>query len=97
MSHRDLPEELLKSRGIVRLVIPLCRYIIPLVLIITTAARLASGRDFPGTRFLPGTEFVGSVLQLEGMAVIVLLLVTIILLLCHFRNCCITDWIRKRK
>ncbi len=47
MSHRDLPAELLESRGIVRLVIPLCRYVIPLVLIITTALRLASGRDFP--------------------------------------------------
>jgi NSS family neurotransmitter:Na+ symporter len=97
MSHRDLPAELLESRGIVQLVIPLCRYVIPLVLIITTALRLASGRDFPGTRFLPGAEFIGSVLQLEGMAVIVLLLVTIILLLCHFRSCGITEWIRKRK
>jgi NSS family neurotransmitter:Na+ symporter len=70
-----------------RFIHPLCRFVIPAVLIITTAARLLSGLDYPGMRNLPGSEFIGTLLQTEGIFTIILVIVGLILLFCRFRTC----------
>ncbi|MBN1195107.1 MAG: sodium-dependent transporter [Methanomicrobiaceae archaeon] len=70
-----------------RLVWPLCRYLIPAVLILTTAARLLAGVDFPGWRFIPGTEFVGTLPQSAGAFIILAVLTLIILAICRLKGC----------
>ncbi len=62
-----------------RYVFLVCKYLIPAILIATTAARLLSGLDFPFLRALPGSEFIGSLLQVEGAVVILVLLVVLVL------------------
>jgi hypothetical protein len=60
-----------------RIIYPLCKFVIPAVLFVTTAARLLSGLDYPGLRNLPGSEFIGTVLQSKGIVVIVLVILGI--------------------
>ncbi|MDT8357989.1 MAG: sodium-dependent transporter [Methanomicrobiaceae archaeon] len=42
------------------------KYVVPAVLVLTTIARLVANVDMPGMRLLPGTEFIGSLLQTLG-------------------------------
>jgi len=65
-----------------RIISPLCTFVIPAVLFVTTAARLLSGLDYPGLRNLPGSEFIGTVLQIQGIVGSVLVILGIILGLC---------------
>lgn len=85
------------GRRLSRVIYPLCRYVIPPVLIVTTAARLLSGYDFPDTRNLPGSEFIGTLLQAEGFFVIVGILIVAYYLFCRFRNCRLSGIICRRK
>ena len=78
-----------------RIIYPLCKFVIPAVLFVTTAARLLSGLDYPGLRNLPGSEFIGTVLQTEGIAVIVLVILGIILVICWFRSCPLAERFRR--
>ena len=64
--------------GTTRLVHPLCRVFIPLVLVITTATRLVSGLDFPSLRSLPDTEVIRVLFQVEGTGGVLALLVLIL-------------------
>lgn len=80
-----------------RIIHPLCRFVIPGVLIVTTAARLLSGFDYPGMRNLPGSEFIGTLLQAEGIITIVIVIIGIILAFCWIRSCPIADRFRSRK
>jgi len=73
--------------ALARVIHPLCKYVTPAVLIVTTAALLLSGTDFPGMRNLPGGEFIGTALQAELIAAIILALLAIILAACYFRSC----------
>lgn len=73
--------------SLARFIHPLCRFVIPGILIITTAARLFSGLDFPGMRMLPGSEFIGTLLQVEGIGLIIALILLLILAMCWFRRC----------
>lgn len=73
--------------SLARIIHPLCRFVIPGVLIITTAARLLSGLDYPGMRMLHGSEFIGSLIQAEGIGLIILLMLLVILAMCWFRRC----------
>jgi neurotransmitter:Na+ symporter, NSS family len=62
-----------------RVVYPVCRFLIPGVLIVTTAARLWSGVDFPFLRSLPETEFIGTLLQVEVVAGTLIVILALIL------------------
>ena len=72
-----VPDELTTHRGLTRWVFPLCKYVIPPLLIIATAARLLAGFDFAGTRVLPGGEVIGSLLQVEGIIFILAIVVLV--------------------
>jgi NSS family neurotransmitter:Na+ symporter len=80
-----------------RLIHPLCRFVIPAVLIVTTAARLLSGLDYPGMRNLPGSEFIGTLLQAEGIIAIILIIIVITGILCHLQKCKIRSRVRSGK
>ncbi|MBN1195666.1 MAG: sodium-dependent transporter [Methanomicrobiaceae archaeon] len=75
------------GNGLARIIYPLCTYIIPAVLIMTTAARMASGVDYPGLRNLPGSEFIGPLLQIEGIVIIILLLLAASVVACRLGRC----------
>lgn len=86
------------GNGLSRVVHPLCRYVIPAVLLLTTAARLLAGTDLPDFRLLPGSTCIGILLQVEGMAAIIIMALLLILLLCRFRRCPLgTRLMKKRK
>ncbi|HDS64068.1 MAG TPA: sodium-dependent transporter [Methanofollis liminatans] len=95
MPPRMLTEEI--GHSVARFVHPLCRFVIPGVLMVTTGARLLSGLDDPGLRNLPGSAFIGTVLQVEGLVAIVLIVLVITLILCRFRGCPLAGWIRGQK
>jgi NSS family neurotransmitter:Na+ symporter len=76
---------------------PLCRYIIPAVIIVTTGARLISGIDFGATRLVPGTPFIGTVPQIGWICVILLLLFVFIYSACRIRGCRLPGWLRYRR
>lgn len=80
-----------------RLIHPICKYFIPPVLLLITAARLLSGRDFPGLRLLPGGEFIGTFLQVEGIALILVLILVVILTFCRLRGCRLVQQLTPRK
>jgi len=80
-----------------RIIYPLCKFVIPAVLFVTTAARLLFGLDYPGLRNLPGSEFIGTVLHTQGIVVIVLVILGIILGLCWFWSCPLAEWFRRGK
>ena len=77
------------------IVLPLCKYVIPGVLIISTGFRLVAGVDFPGTRLIPGTEFIGTAAEAAGVAVILALILVNILVLCRLWRCRLPSWMRK--
>jgi NSS family neurotransmitter:Na+ symporter len=80
-----------------RIIYPLCKFVIPAVLLVTAAARLLSGIDYPGLRNLPGSEFIGTVLQTQGIVIIVLVILGIIPGLCRFRSCPLAEWFGRGK
>ncbi len=95
-----VPKEVLAGEigpGIARLVHPICKFIIPAVLLLTTVARLVSGLDYPGLRILPGSEFIGTLLQAEGFILVVVLILVVILVVCWFRTCPLAKWFRPGK
>lgn len=57
------------NRGIFNL----CRYVIPAALLLTIAAELATGIMLEGTSFIPGTRQIGSMLQVQGVALVAFL------------------------
>lgn len=75
------------ENSIVRWIIPLCRYVIPVVLIMTTIARIASGLGIPNTYLLPGIRYIGLLMQVEGIIVITVILLVIIFVACRIRGC----------
>jgi len=83
--------------GPARVVYPVCKYVIPCVLVLATAARLVSGLDYPGLRNLPGSEFIGTLLQMEGIAAVILLTLASVLVLCWLGSCPLADRLRTRK
>ena len=83
--------------GLARVIHPLCKFVIPAVLIITTAARLLSGLDYPGMRNLPGSEFIGTLLQTEGISLIIVIILVVILAACWFRSCPLAERFRSGK
>ncbi len=95
-----LPRKVLDNEigpALSRIIHPLCRVVIPGVLVITTGARLLSGIDYPGLRILPGSRFIGTLLQAEGIVTIILVVLVLIVTFCWFRGCRIADRIRIRK
>jgi NSS family neurotransmitter:Na+ symporter len=87
-----LPRETLESAlggktGVSRVIIPLCRYVIPAVLIMTTIARIASGLEIANTYLLPGSRYIGLLMQLEGITAIVVIILVVIFAACRLRGC----------
>jgi NSS family neurotransmitter:Na+ symporter len=80
--------------NLARIIHPLCKFIIPAILLVTTTARLLSGIDYPGLRNLPGSKFIGSLLQVEGIIVIILILLVVSIAFCWFRSCPLSERIR---
>lgn len=70
-----------------RWIIPLCRYVIPGALIMTTIARIASGLGITNTYLLPGSMYIGLLLQLEGITAIVVITLILIITACRVRGC----------
>jgi NSS family neurotransmitter:Na+ symporter len=87
-----LPRETLESAlgektGVSRVIIPLCRYVIPVALIMTTIARIASGLGIANTYLLPGSRYIGLLMQLEGITAIVVIILVVIFAACRLRGC----------
>ena len=87
-----LPRETLEGalggkNGITRWIIPLCRFVIPGALIMTTIARIASGLGIANTYLLPGIRYIGLLMQLEGITAIVAISLLLILIACRLRGC----------
>ncbi|MCQ8894668.1 MAG: sodium-dependent transporter [Methanolinea sp.] len=75
------------GRPIARIVHPLCKYVIPAVLLVTNLARLAAGIDLADFRLLPGSPWMGTLMQAAGMAFIIAAALIAISLLCWFGRC----------
>lgn len=69
-----------------RCIFSLCRYLIPAVLLLTVAAEVATGMPMPALSFIPGTQYIGSILQAEGVALFVLLVLVVSILAGKLRN-----------
>ncbi len=87
-----LPRETLESAlggkdSIARWIIPLCRYVIPGALVMTTIARIASGLGIANTYLLPGSGYIGLLVQLEGITAIVVISLVLIIIACRLRGC----------
>jgi NSS family neurotransmitter:Na+ symporter len=93
--HRSVLESQIDGTGgVTRFVLPLCKFVIPAVLIVTMALRLLAGVDFPGMRFIPGTEFIGTPAQFAGIAVILALITANIVIICRVWSCTLPPWLR---
>lgn len=92
-SSRDMLAQEIGS-GLALIIYPLCKFFIPAVLLMTTVARLASGVDYPGLRNLPGSEFIGTLLQVEGIIAIIVILLAASVGLCWWRSCPLAERIR---
>jgi NSS family neurotransmitter:Na+ symporter len=55
----------------------LCKYVIPVALLVTVGVELATGIQVPGTSCIPGTRYIGSVLQAEGVALFAFLILVV--------------------
>ena len=55
----------------------LCKYVIPVALLLTVGVELATGIQVPGTSYIPGTRYIGSVLQAEGVALFAFLILMV--------------------
>lgn len=58
-----------------RIILTLCRYLIPAVLILTLIIELGTGIILPGASFIPGPRDLGSILQVEGVVLLALLII----------------------
>jgi NSS family neurotransmitter:Na+ symporter len=85
------------GHGMARIVYPICKFAIPVVLLLTTAARLVSGLDYPGMRILPGSKFIGTLMQAEGILLIIAIILMIILAVCWLRACPLAERFRTGK
>jgi len=91
-----LPREILESvlggkKSVARWIMPLCRYVIPAVLIMTTIARIASGLGITNTYLMPGSRYIGFLMQIEGITAIIVILLVIIIIACRIRGCNISE------
>lgn len=75
MSPEDFWSELGEATHLKRIIFFLCKYVIPAVLLLTVVMQLAAGITVSGTSFIPGTRSVGSLLQVEGITLLVLLII----------------------
>jgi NSS family neurotransmitter:Na+ symporter len=94
-----LPRENLESAlggktSAARWIIPLCRYVIPVVLIMTTIARIASGLEITNTYLMPGSRYIGFLMQIEGIIAIIVILLVLIIVVCRLRGCDISRRLR---
>jgi NSS family neurotransmitter:Na+ symporter len=64
----------------------LCKYVIPAGLLLTIMVQLITGMTVPGTSFIPDTQNVGSLLQVEGVALFALLILIVYVIVRYFRK-----------
>ncbi len=60
-----------------RIIITLCKYVIPVVLLLTIGGYLVTGIEIPGTSFIPGTQYTGPLPQVGGVALVVFLVLVV--------------------
>ncbi len=69
-----------------RIIFFLCKYVIPAGLLLTILVQLITGMTVPGTSFIPDTWNVGSVLQVEGVALFALLILIVYIIVRYLRK-----------
>jgi neurotransmitter:Na+ symporter, NSS family len=75
------------KNGIMRLIFPAVKYMIPAVLVVVTLSKILLGYDLPGWGRMPGVPFIGGLAQSLGTVLIVVALLGIISLFCYRRRC----------
>jgi NSS family neurotransmitter:Na+ symporter len=93
--REKVPRELSSRQGLSGWVFPLCKYVIPPLLIVATAARVLIGSGFSGERLISGGQTIGANLRAEGFIVILFVILIVSFLLCRLRNCRIPGLSRK--
>ncbi|MDO8871601.1 MAG: sodium-dependent transporter [Methanoregula sp.] len=78
--------ELGKATRLKRIIFFLCKYVIPAALLLTIVVQLITGMTVPGTSFIPGTQYIGSVLQIEGVALFALLIFVVYIIVRNLRK-----------
>ncbi|MDO9035990.1 MAG: sodium-dependent transporter [Methanoregula sp.] len=61
-----------------RIIFILCKYVIPVTLLLTIAGYLVTGIEIPGTSFIPGTLHIGPLSQVVGVSLIAVLILVAI-------------------
>ncbi|MDP3563178.1 MAG: sodium-dependent transporter, partial [Methanoregula sp.] len=61
-----------------RIIFILCKYVIPVTLLLTIAGYLVTGVEIPGTSFIPGTLHIGPLSQVVGVSLIAVLILVVI-------------------
>ncbi len=69
--------ELGKATRLNRIIYFLCKYVIPAALLLTIGVQLLAGIKIPGTSFIPGTQYIGSLFRLEGVVLFILLILIV--------------------
>jgi NSS family neurotransmitter:Na+ symporter len=94
--EEKVPRELSSRQGLSGWVFPLCKYVIPPLLIVATAARVLTGPGFyGGSPFIPEGQIIGAALRAEGIIIILFAILIVSILLCRFRKCRIPGLMRK--
>jgi NSS family neurotransmitter:Na+ symporter len=82
-----LEEEMGSEPGWLKVVYPVAKYLVPVVLGVITVARIVFALDFPGWHELPGMPYIGVFLQGSTMVMLLSLLVLVAALLCGLTEC----------
>ena len=77
ISHEIFWSELGTATRLNQIIFFLCKYVIPVALLITIAVQLITGIKVPGTSFIPGTQYIGSVLRIEGVVLFAFLILVV--------------------
>ncbi|MDI6720089.1 MAG: sodium-dependent transporter [Methanomicrobiales archaeon] len=86
LGREVLEVQLAGSGNLARWVYPMVKYVIPAVLVVTTAARLLLTTSL-GWELVPGLPFIGDLAQGLGTLLILSALLALILIACRLRSC----------
>jgi len=86
-----LAEEMEGEQGWLKVVVPVTKYLVPVVLAAITVARLVFGLDFPGWHLVPGLPYIGVLLQGSTTVLLLSVLVLLAALLCGITRCRVVD------
>jgi hypothetical protein len=86
-----LAEEMEGEQGWLKVVVPVTKYLVPVVLAAITVSRLVFGLDFPGWHLVPGLPYIGVLLQGSTTVLLLSVLVLLAALLCGITRCRVPD------